>query len=137
MQSPVAAPNPRQRSTSNSPRDLYNISPSVIAYSNTPADLGENDNQESGPETDSSDENIENLVEQVNKYDFGDDDEDWDSVVYQGPTLKSQSVYERAQTAPGHMDGWYPFGKLEVCTPVIFKLNLRGKIKHLNPLVCS
>jgi hypothetical protein len=60
----------------------------------------------------SSDANRENLLEQIDKYDFGDD-EDWDSVVYRGP-LTNNGPAEQLASA-GQNDGWYPFGKLEVC----------------------
>jgi hypothetical protein len=102
------------------------MGPSAIALANTSANLSENGTPCSSSEAGSSDENIENLVDQVNEYDFGDDEEDWDSVVYQGPTINSHSTHKHVATAPGHMDGWYPFGKLEVCKPVIVQINLRG-----------
>ncbi|EGG00695.1 uncharacterized protein MELLADRAFT_111568 [Melampsora larici-populina 98AG31] len=50
----------------------------------------------------SSDANIENLLEQVDEYDWGNE-EDWEDVgTQQGP-----------DTSSFQKNGWYPFGKLE------------------------
>ncbi|KAH9820687.1 hypothetical protein DFH28DRAFT_952960 [Melampsora americana] len=60
----------------------------------------------------SSDANIQNLLEQIDDYDIGDE-EDWDSVVYCRPLNNSGTSQLAAETATGQTDGWYPFGKLE------------------------
>ncbi|KAH9823841.1 hypothetical protein DFH28DRAFT_879333 [Melampsora americana] len=56
---------------------------------------------------DSSDDNRENLLEQVDNY------KDWSSVVYRGALTHNTPAESLAETSPGQNDGWYPFGKPE------------------------
>ncbi|EGG04588.1 uncharacterized protein MELLADRAFT_108237 [Melampsora larici-populina 98AG31] len=65
-----------------------------------------------GSDTDSSDENMENLVEQSNEYDHGQD-EDWETVVYDGPAIQNCGIKEGLVALHQQMNGWFPFEKLE------------------------
>lgn len=113
MQSPGGELMPRERSASISCRDLYNMSPTAMEHNITSLEMGINETASSGSDTDSSDENIENLVEQVNEYDFGDNDEDWESVVDEVPSINNYGINRSLEPVAGQKNGWYPFGKLE------------------------
>ncbi|KAH9820492.1 hypothetical protein DFH28DRAFT_1194137 [Melampsora americana] len=70
----------------------------------------------------SSDANTQNLLEQIDDYDF-EDEEDWDSVVYHGP-LNNNGPYQ----LPAETDGWYPFGKLENTIGIMLKSLARNQL---------
>ncbi|EGG11414.1 uncharacterized protein MELLADRAFT_102361 [Melampsora larici-populina 98AG31] len=123
---------PRQRSTLNSPTSLYNmprqsstrISP-VSPYNTTPAGMDNSNislenslNQTGSSVSDgpsSEAENFENMMEQVINDELGDDEENWEDVVYYGPSTKYTSSFKQGTSKKGFQinDDLYPFETLE------------------------
>ncbi|EGG07606.1 uncharacterized protein MELLADRAFT_62373 [Melampsora larici-populina 98AG31] len=91
FQSPPLSVIHRQRSTSNSRESLDNMSATGFSNPNISMDKTVTDSGSSESNGGSSeDQNFEYLMQEANNYEFGDD-EDWDNVVYQGPSRDRQT----------------------------------------------
>ncbi|EGF97120.1 uncharacterized protein MELLADRAFT_70201 [Melampsora larici-populina 98AG31] len=77
----------------------------------------------------SSDENIENLLEEMDTYDWGNED-DWEDVVYQGPSTTNHPSEKVSESASVPKNGWYPFGKLENTIAIMIYGSARNMISR-------
>ncbi|KAH9811442.1 hypothetical protein DFH28DRAFT_900806 [Melampsora americana] len=120
---------PRQRSASISEgRSPYNMRSNGMSHSNISLEKSVNDTISSSSDEASSNDHIENLIEQAINDEVTHDEDDWEDVVYQGPRTSNQTLQQGAYKKNAQInDSWYPFGTMEN----VISLMCYGKARSL------